>query len=107
MEESSLHASIKSLSIVSVHPVSHNEVTYSFVHRTFDAALHFTTLSQDEQLFYIPMHQYQGHLPPLFPRKTMQSIILAPPPFSRKTRQSIIFSNSYCNVSSESCFSSP
>ena len=59
MEESSLYSSINSLSIVSVHPVSPNEVTYSFAHHTFAeffAALHLTTMHQDEQLFYITRH---------------------------------------------------
>ena len=56
MEEPSLYESIKDLSIVSIHPVSHINVTYLFAHRTFAeffAALHLTTLPQDELLFYV------------------------------------------------------
>ena len=63
MEEFSLHSSIKSLSIVSIHPVSPNEVTYSFAHRTFTeffAALYLTTLPQDQQLFYITRYNDKG-----------------------------------------------
>lgn len=56
IEESSLLASIKRLSIVGIYPVSRNEVTYSFAHRTFAeffAALHLLTIPQEEQLFYV------------------------------------------------------
>ena len=55
MEEPSLRDSIKELSIVSIHPVTPNNVTYLFAHRTFAeffVAFHLTTLPQDELLFY-------------------------------------------------------
>ena len=62
MEEPSLHESIKELSIVSIHPVNHINVTYLFAHRTFAeffAALHLTTLPQDELLFYATKYSFQ------------------------------------------------
>ena len=42
--------------------------------------------------------------PPFFPERRCNTLYLPPPFFPRKTRQSVImiFSNSYCNVSSES-----
>ena len=60
MEEFSLHMSIKSLSIVSIHPISHDNVTYSFAHPTFTdffAALYLTTLPQEKRLFYITKYR--------------------------------------------------
>ena len=61
MEDPSLHQSIKYLSIVSIHPVNHINVTYRFAHHTFAeffAALHLTTLPQDDILLYVTKYPY-------------------------------------------------
>ena len=110
MEESSLHASIKRLSIVGIHPVSRNEVTYSFAHRTFAeffAALHLTTKPQDERLFYITKYHsssvvwqfYFGLLGKYYPKNvtTISTLLKRYVSFGdRHSKKSICFQ--YCNA---------
>ena len=69
IEEPSIYESIKNLSIVSIHPVSHDMVTYMFTHRTFAeffAAFHITTLPNNEVLFYITRYRHENVVWPFF-----------------------------------------